>query len=117
MGRRDITEINKLEAEDAAKTAIACCVLGAFQAIDRQPVIIDPLFPVLRHHAPGGGCMRPVVFHESSLRILVRPLAAAPIVTICRQTRLPSCASQEVASGATERLPNRLRQTPDGQNS
>jgi hypothetical protein len=55
MSRRGITDIVEIEAKDTAKSGIAYCVLGAFQAIDGQTMIIDPLFPVLRHHAPGGG--------------------------------------------------------------
>ena len=39
---------------------------GFVQPLDGQAMIVDPLFPVLGHHASGGGRMRAVVFHLSS---------------------------------------------------
>ena len=67
MRGRDIADIIEIEAEHGAEAGVADRGLCARQPLFRQAAVVDALLPVFGHRAKGGGGMRAVVLHRSSL--------------------------------------------------
>ena len=115
MGRRDITDVVEIEAEYAAEAGVPDCLLRPLQTLHGQAMVVNPLFPVLGHHAPGGGRMRTVVFHGSSLISLTCDLRRAKSWIAANSSSQLRVSS--TASAATGKRPNRRRRRPGGRSS
>ena len=100
MGRGDVADIVEIEAEHPAKAGVADRALRAFQPLDRQAMVVDPLLPVFGHHAPGSGRMRAVVLHVVSLELCERRRAPSKV---CRNFLVPVARFEDLFQARQKR--------------